>query len=293
MRLTDCAKILTEILSNASFERLGLLSQQGKGLLCYLEDPKYLYQLRPPPDITAVITTPELARTLPPGLGVALSPNPKLTFLALHNHLAAAGFYGAHKPSRIAASARVHPSAVVAEEGVVLDEGVLVEPRAVLLPGVHCEPGVILRAGVVIGSEGFQFEPVRGGLLAVTHAGEVRICQGAEVQSGTVVDRAVFGGETVIGTGSRIDSQVFIAHDVRVGARCRVVAGAVLCGSALLEDDCWIGPGAVVSNGIRVGRGARVSIGAVVTQDVPSGETVTGNFALPHFRFLQNLRSIR
>lgn len=293
MRLSDCAALLPEILVDAPFDRLGFLSHPGSGLLAFLAEARFLSQLRPPPAVTAVITTPALTPTLPPGLGVALSPTPKLTFLRLHNHLAAHGFYGTPGPTRVAPGARVHPSAVLAERGVVLEDGVLVEPRAVLLPGVTCEAGAIVRAGAVIGSEGFQFEPEDDGLLPVAHAGGVRLCRDAEVQSGSVVDRAVFGGETVIGPGSRLDSLVFIAHDVQIGARCLIAAQAAVVGSAVLEDDCWIGPGAVISNGVRVGRGARVSLGAVVTRDVPPGETVSGNFALPHARFLDHLRSIR
>lgn len=45
----------------------------------------------------------------------------------------------------------------------------------------------------------------------------------------------------------------------------------------LIEDDVWIGIGAIVLKGARIGRGARIGAGAVVTADVPPGATVTGN----------------
>jgi acetyltransferase-like isoleucine patch superfamily enzyme len=44
-----------------------------------------------------------------------------------------------------------------------------------------------------------------------------------------------------------------------------------------IEDDTWIGIGAIVLKGVRVGRGARVGAGAVVTADVPPGAVVAGN----------------
>ena len=44
-----------------------------------------------------------------------------------------------------------------------------------------------------------------------------------------------------------------------------------------IEDDVWIGIGAIVLKGVRIGRGARVAAGAVVTRDVPDGATVAGN----------------
>jgi acetyltransferase-like isoleucine patch superfamily enzyme len=45
----------------------------------------------------------------------------------------------------------------------------------------------------------------------------------------------------------------------------------------VIEDDVWIGIGAVVLKGTRIGRGARIGAGAVVTRDVPAGATVVGN----------------
>ena len=45
----------------------------------------------------------------------------------------------------------------------------------------------------------------------------------------------------------------------------------------IIEDDVWIGIGAIILKGTRIGRGARVGAGAVVTRDVAAGATVAGN----------------
>jgi acetyltransferase-like isoleucine patch superfamily enzyme len=45
----------------------------------------------------------------------------------------------------------------------------------------------------------------------------------------------------------------------------------------VIEDDAWIGIGAIILKGVRIGRGARVGAGAVVTSDVPPGTIVMGN----------------
>jgi len=59
-------------------------------------------------------------------------------------------------------------------------------------------------------------------------------------------------------------------------ARPQVIARPVT-----IEDDAWIGIGAIVLKGVRIGRGARVMAGAVVTHDVAPGTTVAGNPARP------------
>lgn len=43
-----------------------------------------------------------------------------------------------------------------------------------------------------------------------------------------------------------------------------------------VEDDVWIGAGAVVTDGVRIGRGAVIAAGSVVTQDVPPHTVVGG-----------------
>ena len=43
-----------------------------------------------------------------------------------------------------------------------------------------------------------------------------------------------------------------------------------------IEDDCWIGSGVVILDGVTVGRGSVLSAGSVVTKDVPSGSVIGG-----------------
>jgi acetyltransferase-like isoleucine patch superfamily enzyme len=43
-----------------------------------------------------------------------------------------------------------------------------------------------------------------------------------------------------------------------------------------IEDDVWLGSGAVITDGVRVGRGSVVAAGAVVTKDVPPYSVVGG-----------------
>ena len=44
----------------------------------------------------------------------------------------------------------------------------------------------------------------------------------------------------------------------------------------VIEDDVWIGASATVLGGVTIGEGAIIGAGAVVTRDVPPGETYAG-----------------
>jgi acetyltransferase-like isoleucine patch superfamily enzyme len=52
---------------------------------------------------------------------------------------------------------------------------------------------------------------------------------------------------------------------------------AVIARLVVIEDDVWIGIGAIILKGVRIGRGARIGAGAVVTKDVSAGATMAGN----------------
>jgi acetyltransferase-like isoleucine patch superfamily enzyme len=54
--------------------------------------------------------------------------------------------------------------------------------------------------------------------------------------------------------------------------RARLVTRPVI-----IDDDVWIGIGAIILKGVHIGRGARIGAGAVVTRDVPAGTIVQGN----------------
>jgi maltose O-acetyltransferase len=54
----------------------------------------------------------------------------------------------------------------------------------------------------------------------------------------------------------------------------------------IIEDDVWIGAGAIVLPGVRIGRGAIIGAAAVVTKDVPAATVVAGVPA----RILQTLQ---
>ncbi len=135
----------------------------------------------------------------------------------------------------------------------------------------------IIGPGTVIGGDGFGY--ARSGddtLVKMPHTGNVVIDENVEIGSNTCIDRAV-EGSTVIGSGTKIDNLVHIAHGVKIGKNCLIVAGVVIGGSCEIGDNCYIGMGALIKNKIRIGKNAVIGMGAVVLKDVPDGATIIGN----------------
>lgn len=64
------------------------------------------------------------------------------------------------------------------------------------------------------------------------------------------------------------------AHDLQAEAR---IAGWEVARPIVIEDNVWIGGGAIILPGVRIGRNAVVGAGAVVRQRVPRDSLVVGN----------------
>ena len=97
-----------------------------------------------------------------------------------------------------------------------IDDGTHVFQRVVI--GDFCEVGPRNRLlhGCILGADGYGYEFHQGAHQRVPQIGNVVTEADVDVGANTTIDRARFGS-TVIGAGTKIDNQVQIAHNVRIG----------------------------------------------------------------------------
>jgi acetyltransferase-like isoleucine patch superfamily enzyme len=119
--------------------------------------------------------------------------------------------------------------------------------------------------------------------------GEFRIGDDALISRGCIISgkdgsvsigpRANIGANCVMYAFTRIE----IGADAMIAAQCYIGGGGYVVRGrtdlpfsaqpaprrgVVIEDDCWLGAGATVLDGVRVGRGSVIGAGAVVTRDV-------------------------
>jgi maltose O-acetyltransferase len=83
------------------------------------------------------------------------------------------------------------------------------------------------------------------------------------------------GGGITIGNDVMIASHAVITsltHDTRAA----VYRESLIRKPVVIEDNVWIGAGAVILPGVSIGSGSVVGAGSVVTRDVPAGTVVVG-----------------
>jgi UDP-3-O-[3-hydroxymyristoyl] glucosamine N-acyltransferase len=283
-----------QVLRDGPFAVTGKLSTPLDGLCVPLRSAHYVQEVNGNANVAAVITTDEIAPELDQRLAVAVAASPDAAHAEVHAKMAEEKEIELRaRPNRIDPCAVIDPSATIAAYGVEIGPRVRIGPNVFVAPGVAIESDCVLHANVSLGVPGFNTGIIGGRQRIIPQIGGVRLAPYVELLASVCVARALFGGETLIGEETVADNLVYIAHDVQIGRRVQICALANILGRTIIEDGAYIGPSAVVKNGLRIGTNAKVSIGAVVTQDVPTGSTVSGNFAVPHDRFLDHIRSIR
>lgn len=155
-----------------------------------------------------------------------------------------------------------------------------------LMPGIHPSATIIntifkgeahIEAGARIGNEGFGFEKDDNHQWTrFPHFGKVIIHNNVYIGANTCIDRGTLG-DTVIGTGTKIDNLVHIAHNVVIGCNCLIIAQSMIGGSATIGDNVYIAPGCVIRDHINIGNNSFIGMGSLVTKDIPEGQVWMGS----------------
>ena len=173
----------------------------------------------------------------------------------------------------------VHPGAVIGADCRLADD-VTVHANAVLYHHVTLGNRVIIHATAVIGADGFGYRFEQGRFVHIPHTGTVILEDDVEIGAGTTVDRAMIGA-TVIGAGTKLDNQVMIAHNCRLGKHNAFASQAGLAGSVTTGDYVRCGGQVGVANHAHLGTGCTLGAKAGASGNIPDGATYHGLPARP------------
>jgi len=171
--------------------------------------------------------------------------NPRVAFMNVVKH---------YYPGR---NDGIHPTAVIMD-CVVIGKRVMVGPYTIV--------GTISVA---------NRRDNKGRLINFPQIGRVIIEDNVEIHSHVCIDRGALG-DTVIGEGTKIDNLVHIAHNVKIGKHCFIVANVMLGGSCSIGDYSWIAPSVSILNGIKIGKNCTIGMGSVVMHDIPDNSVAYG-----------------
>src|SRR5579875_159225 len=271
------------------------------GTLSFVSNPRYLAMLeRVTP--SALIMPEELTQGV--RCAVLISANPAVDFAR-----ALAILYPAFRPpAGISPNAQVAPDAQIGPDAsigafVTIGAGVKIGALAVIHPQVTIYPGVsigddflchsnvsirenvvigdrvVLHIGCVIGSEGFGFVEIGGGLAKIPQVGNVVLESDVEIGANTTIDRATVGS-TFIRHGVKLDNMIHIGHNCDIGAYSRFAAFTGIAGSTRIGQWCEFGGQTGVADHVTIGDRVRVAAQSGIPGNIGSNLTVSGAPAL-------------
>ena len=155
----------------------------------------------------------------------------------------------------------------IVEKGAVIGSNCHLHSRVTIGQAVILGDRCILHAGVVIGSDGFGLVMLDQQWEKIPQLGRVVIEDDVEIGANTTVDRGALD-DTIIERGCKLDNQVQVAHNVRIGAHTAIAACVGIAGSANIGRHCKISGAAVVLGHLSVVDNVTITAMSLVTKNI-------------------------
>jgi UDP-3-O-[3-hydroxymyristoyl] glucosamine N-acyltransferase len=270
------AKYNAEILGDSSLNVLGIneIHQVKEGDITFSDVKKY-FDKALKSKATFIILN-EKVEVIPEGKVVLVHPNPFEAYDSIVRE---------HRPfdplsMEVADSSVVHPS-VILEPNVVIGNhvrigvGTYIQANAVIhdytVIGKNCQIG----AGAIIGTDAFYFKRNTEGYKKWRSGGRVLIEDNVDIGAGCTINKGV-SSNTTIGSGTKLDAQVHIGHDVTIGKNCLFAAQVGIGGNTTIEDEVILYGQVGVAQNLRIGTHAIVLAKSGVSKNLEGGKTYFG-----------------
>ena len=283
------------------------LTEAGASHISFLSNSKFRAQAARSQAAALIVSAADDAVVAAdyPGARI-VTPNPYVYFARAAQYFAAldeiAPAPGIDPSASVAAGAVIDASAhigpfvaigadAVIGAGVVIDAGCVIGREAVIGAGTHlfanvtfharCRIGArgIIHSGAVIGTDGFGFANEGGVYIKIPQTGRVIIGDDVDIGANTTIDRGALA-DTVIEDGVKLDNQIQIGHNCRIGAHTAMAGCVGVAGSAIIGKYCTFGGAAMVLGHLTIADRVHVGSGSMVSRSIAEPGQYTGFYPL-------------
>lgn len=196
--------------------------------------------------------------------------------------------------ARIGEGSYVGPGAVIGPE-VVIGKNCHIGANVVVAEGTIIGDRVYVGAGSVIGEEAFYFKKDITGFTPWRSGGHVRLENHVELGPNCTIARGV-SSVTLIGEGSKLDAQVQIGHDCKIGKHCILAAQVGIAGNTTVGDWCLFQGQVGIAQNLTIGDRVIILAKSGVSKNLEGGKEYFGypaQEARTAFKDLAVLRRLR
>jgi UDP-3-O-[3-hydroxymyristoyl] glucosamine N-acyltransferase len=165
---------------------------------------------------------------------------------------------------------------------VVVGDDAHLYPQVAVYAGCSIGARTIVHSGAVIGADGFGMAEEDGAWLKIPQIARVIIGADCEIGANTTIDRGALE-DTVIEDDVKLDNQIQIGHNCRIGAHTAVAGCVGIAGSTVIGRNCRIGGAAMIAGHLKITDGCTISAGTLVAKPITVAGAFAGTFPLmPH-----------
>jgi len=175
---------------------------------------------------------------------------------------------------------------------VVIGDHCIIHPNVTIYDNTVIGDHVIIHSGTVLGADAFYYKKRETGFDRLLSGGRVILEDHVELGASCTIDRGVTA-DTVIGWGSKLDNQVHVGHDTRLGKRVLVAAQSGISGCVVIEDDVVIWGQVGIASGITIKEKAVIFAQSGVGRTLEGGKSYLGSPAEDSKKKFREMASIR
>ena len=243
------------------------------GDIVFVDHPKY-YQKALESAATTILINKEV--DCPKGKSLLISDDPFRDFNKIINH------FNPFKSSKksIATSASIGKGTIVQPNvfignNVSIGKSCLIHPNVTIYDNTVIGDNVVIHANTVLGADAFYYKNRPEGFDQLISGGRVILNDNVHIGASCTIDKGVTG-DTTIGNGTKIDNQVHVGHDTKIGKKCLIASQTGIAGCVIIEDEVTLWGQVGTNSGITIGKGAVILGQTGVTKSIPGGKTYFG-----------------
>ena len=243
------------------------------GDIVFVDHPKY-YEKALNSEATIILINKKV--DCPEGKSLLISDNPFRDFNKITKHFS----------PFISSKVSIADTAIVGEGTIIqpnvfignnvsIGKNCLIHPNVTIYDNAIIGDAVIIHANTVLGADAFYYKNRPEGFDQLLSVGRVVVKNNVHIGASCTIDNGVTG-DTTIGEGTKIDNQVHVGHDTKIGKKCLIASQTGIAGCVIIEDEVTLWGQVGTNSGITIGKGAVILGQTGVTKSVPGGKTYFG-----------------
>ncbi|MFD2697866.1 UDP-3-O-(3-hydroxymyristoyl)glucosamine N-acyltransferase [Mesonia sediminis] len=275
--LAQIASILDiEFVGDAQFQITGIneIHVVTPGDIVFVDHPKY-YDKALQSQASVVLINKKV--DCPAGKALLISKDPFTDFNRLTQHFKPfqKSYDSVSKTAKIGSNTIIQPNVFIGNH-VKIGSNCIIHSNVSIYDHTLIGDNVEIHANTVLGAAAFYYKKRPEGFDQLLSGGRVVIENDVHIGASCTIDRGV-SGDTIIQQGSKLDNQVHVGHDTRIGKKCLIASQTGIAGCVVIEDEVTLWGQVGVKSDVIIKEKAVVMAQSGVGKNLDSGKSYFGS----------------